>query len=94
VAFSPDGSRVLSGSQDKTYSDDDASVLSVSAVKAVELWDAATGKLVRKFVGDWDAVFSVAFSPDGGRVLWGGWDKTLKLWDVATGWLIRSGVFT
>jgi len=34
-------------------------------------------------------VFSVAFSPDGGRVLSGG-DTTLKLWDTATGALIRT----
>jgi WD40 repeat protein len=48
VAFSPDGSRVLSGSSDNT----------------LKLWDAATGTLLRTFEGHSDVVTSVAFSPD------------------------------
>ncbi len=51
VAFSPDGARVLSGSDDKT----------------VKLWDAATGALLRTFEGHTGYVTSVAFSPDGTR---------------------------
>ncbi|MGH6812924.1 MAG: toll/interleukin-1 receptor domain-containing protein, partial [Methylocella sp.] len=34
--------------------------------------------------------YSVAFSPDGARVLTGSWDKTARLWDAATGKEIRA----
>jgi WD40 repeat protein len=30
-------------------------------------------------------VRSAAFSPDGKRIVTGGWDKTAKVWDAATG---------
>jgi WD40 repeat protein len=74
VAFSPDGTLVLTGSGDKT----------------LKLWDVATGKLLRSFDGHIGEVRSVAFSPDGTRALSGSKDKTLKLWDVATGKLLRT----
>ena len=35
-------------------------------------------------------VTSVAFSPDGARVLTGSIDKTAKLWDAGTGKLLRT----
>ena len=40
-------------------------------------------------VGHFNPITSVAFSPDGGRVLSGG-DNTIKLWDVTTGALLRT----
>ena len=74
VAFSPDGTRVLSGSRDNMLS----------------LWDAANGYAdsapLRRH-SDW--VNSVAFSPDGTRMLSGSDDGTMKLWDGATGKLLR-----
>jgi len=34
--------------------------------------------------GHWDSVCSVAFSPDGKRVVSGSADNTVKLWDYET----------
>jgi hypothetical protein len=58
--------------------------------KTIKLWDAATGALIRTFEGHSGLVYSVAFSPDGARVLSGSQDSTIKLWDAATGGLIRT----
>ena len=46
VAFSPDGSHLLSGSSDRT----------------VKLWDVATGQIIRNFEQHTDKVRAVAFS--------------------------------
>jgi WD40 repeat protein len=69
VAFSPDGQRVLTGSWDKT----------------ARLWDASTGKEIRRFEGHSESVESVAFSRDGKWVVTGSGDKTARLWEVPTG---------
>ena len=74
VVFSPDGRRVLSGSEDNT----------------LRLWEVATGRLIRVFKGHSSSVTSVAFSHDGAHVLSGSWDKTVKLWDATTGQLLRT----
>ncbi|EKM60103.1 uncharacterized protein PHACADRAFT_206301 [Phanerochaete carnosa HHB-10118-sp] len=49
------------------------------------LWDIATGKPIRKFVGHTDRVRSVAFSLDGRRIATGSDDTTVVIWDAATG---------
>ena len=46
------------------------------------LWELKTGKLLEKFDGHNDSVYSVSFSPDAKLLASGSLDKTLKLWDL------------
>ena len=72
VAWSPDGSRIASGGNDKT----------------VQIWEAATGKLLLTYKGHrgWlSLIRAVAWSPDGNRIASGGMDKTVQVWEAATG---------
>lgn len=57
---------------------------------SVKLWDAATGRLVRTFLGHAGSVEAVALAPDGRRVVSGDSLGGLKLWDAATGRLIHT----
>ena len=74
VAFSPNGERVASGSEDNT----------------VRIWNAATGKLQRELKGHNYTVTSVAFSPKGERVASGSEDNTVRIWDAKTWQLQRE----
>src|SRR5262249_15174145 len=71
------------------FSPDGDQVLSATD-EALKLWDAASGGLIRTFVGDSRNVVSVAFSPDGARLLSGYRFGMLMLWDVRSGQLIRT----
>jgi WD40 repeat protein len=69
VAFSADGKRILTGSEDGT----------------ARVWDAEKGHELRALKGHTHHVSSVAFSPDGKRILTGSRDTTAKVWDAETG---------
>ena len=69
VSWNADGSRIVSGSGDKT----------------LKVWDAATGKAVLTLEGHSGAVMSVSWNADGSRIVSGSFDKTLKVWDAVTG---------
>ena len=68
AAFSPDGSRIVTASDDKT----------------ARIWDAATGKEVAVLRGHEDPVISAAFSRDGSRIVTASQDLTARIWDAAT----------
>ena len=69
LSFSPDGSRLASGSHDET----------------VRLWDGATGAPIATLNGHSGPVRSLSFSPDDSRLASGSDDETVRLWDGATG---------
>ena len=74
LEFSPNGTRLASGSQDKT----------------VRLWDTDTNAelaILQKHTGWTNAL---AFSADGKKLASGSTDKTVNLWDTDTGELIAT----
>jgi WD40 repeat protein len=64
VAFSSDGSRIVSGSVDKS----------------VRVWDALTGEEKHVLNGHTDSVNSVACSSDGSRIVSGSDDNSVRVW--------------
>jgi len=62
----------------------------VQAVQKLPVGPQTKGRLVRTLSGHEDAVYSVAFSPDGRLLASGSHDDTIKLWEVETGRLVRT----
>ncbi len=56
--------------------------------RAVSIWDANSGELVRKLLAGKDLCDSAAWSPDGGRIVTAGYvgqRQQVQMWDAATG---------
>ena len=69
AAFSMDGQRIASASDDKT----------------AKIWNVKTGACEVTLEGHTESIRSVAFSADGKCIVSASDDKTIKLWKVHTG---------
>ncbi|KIJ44834.1 hypothetical protein M422DRAFT_167727, partial [Sphaerobolus stellatus SS14] len=75
VEFSPDGQKVVSGSDDVM----------------IRIWNADTGELITgPLEGHSGQVHSVSFSSDGQRIVSGSIDQTIRIWNAHTGELITG----
>jgi WD40 repeat protein/tetratricopeptide (TPR) repeat protein len=88
AAFSPDGRRVATASEDDT----------------ARVWDASDGKSLLTLEGHTSDVTHVAFSPDGRRLVTTSLDQTACLWDLDRGeqlapllkhtWAVKQAAFS
>ncbi len=69
VAFSPDGTTLAAGTENRV----------------IRLWDAATGQERAPLRGHTDIIHGLAYSPDGRLLASASMDKTVKLWDTTSG---------
>lgn len=74
VVFSPDGTRIMSGSEDKT----------------VRIWDASNGACLQTLEGHSYSINSVVFSPDGTRIASGSLDSIIRIWDASNGVCLQT----
>jgi hypothetical protein len=66
IGFAPDGSWLVSGSDDNT----------------IRIWNTATGEESAILKGHRDKIKSICVSPDGSRVASGSGDCTIRIWDA------------
>ncbi len=69
AVYSPDGTRIVTASFDKT----------------ARIWDARTGVQLTVLAGHGEIVVSAGYSPDGLRIVTASADKTARIWDAQTG---------
>lgn len=73
ASFSFDGTRIVTGSEDRT----------------ARVWDAVTGSLLHVLEGHEAEISSASFSRDGTRIVTGSDDNTARIWNAGTGDLMQ-----
>ncbi len=69
AAFSPDGQRIITASDDNS----------------ARIWDAQSGNEISQLTGHSSLVLSAAFSPDGQRIITASHDNSARIWDAQSG---------
>ena len=117
IAFSPDGTKIASGSKQNimiwdvatgslkkmltpeegwiaaagsaAFSPDGKKIASINS-GTILIWDVESGTLLIELPGNHYMVDSIAFSPDGTKIISGSSEGTIKIWDVQTGFLQKT----
>lgn len=82
LAFSPDGSRVISGSGGIYFPRPMGAIKEVTTDNSIRIWDTASGKELRKLNGHSDIVFAIAVAPNGKSFASTSDDKTVRIWEM------------
>ncbi len=72
AAFSRDGARIVTAGWDQT----------------ALIWDAASGKILRRLLAHTGSVSAACFSPDGSRIVTASRDGTAIIWEANTGTIL------
>jgi tetratricopeptide (TPR) repeat protein len=78
IVWSPDGSRLATGSSDGS----------------VKIFDSETGVEVLSFRDHISAVYAIDWSPDGKKLASGGFDNKLRIWDGSRGYKLEERVYS
>ena len=74
AAFSPDGKKIVTASEDNT----------------AKIWDAGSGALLIDLKGHSGGVYSATYSPDGKKIVTASRDHTAKIWEARSGALLAD----
>ncbi|MCI0535632.1 MAG: protein kinase, partial [Verrucomicrobiales bacterium] len=89
VAFSPDSQRIVTGGG-SVQSEISLALINIgSGDQTARIWEASSDQETFILEAHTNWVQSVAFSPDGQRIVTGSRDQTARVWEASTGKLLR-----